>query len=167
MIRAAAAALLAFAGSPAVALTCEGITFEGIPYTICEVAPRKERLRLFLEDAGGRPYGDFAAVEAEHGPLAFATNAGMYHATRRPVGLFLRDGEEVAPLVTSDGPGNFGMLPNGLLCLNDEGAFVLESRAGPFGRDQPHQGLPHAPRGARHHQSRPVRHPILHRSPPL
>ena len=129
MIRAALAALLALAGAPALALSCQDVTFEGIPYTTCEVAPREERLGLFLYDEEGRPYGDFASVEAEHGPLAFATNAGMYHADRSPVGLFLRDGEELAPLVTSDGPGNFGMLPNGLLCLNDEGAFVLETRA--------------------------------------
>ena len=129
MIRAAAAALLALGAAPAFALTCEGIAFEGIPYTICEVAPREERLRLFLNDSAGQPYGDFASVEEEHGPLAFAMNAGMYHEDRRPVGLFLQDGEELAPLVTSDGPGNFGMLPNGLLCLHDEGAFVLETRA--------------------------------------
>ncbi len=129
MIRALLAALLALGGAPAVALTCGETTFEGAPYTVCEVSPREERLRLFLNDAGGQPFGSFAAVEAEQGPLAFAMNAGMYHEDRRPVGLFLQDGEEVAPLVTQEGPGNFGMLPNGLLCLNDEGAFVMESRA--------------------------------------
>lgn len=129
MIRAAFGLLLALAGAPALALTCGEAVFEGTPYTVCEVAPREERLRLFLNDAEGRPYGSFAAVEAEHGPLAFAMNAGMYHRDRSPVGLFLEDGEEVAPLVTREGPGNFGMLPNGLLCLGGEGAFVVESRA--------------------------------------
>jgi uncharacterized protein YigE (DUF2233 family) len=68
-------------------------------------------------------------VEEENGPLAFAMNAGMYHMDRAPVGLFLQDGEEIAPLVTQEGPGNFGLLPNGLLCLNDDGAFVLETTA--------------------------------------
>jgi uncharacterized protein YigE (DUF2233 family) len=129
VIRAALASVLVLLGAPALALSCQDVSFEGIPYTTCEVSPHEERLRLFLKDADGRPFGDFASVEAEHGSLAFATNAGMYHADRRPVGLFLQNGEEVAPLVTSDGPGNFGMLPNGLLCLNEEGAFVLESRA--------------------------------------
>ncbi len=129
MIRGALGLLLALAGAPALALTCGEVSFEGTPYTVCEVAPREEQLRLFLNDAEGRPYGSFGAVEAEHGALAFAMNAGMYHRDRRPVGLFLQDGEELAPLVTQEGPGNFGMLPNGLLCLNDEGAFVLESRA--------------------------------------
>ncbi len=129
MKRAALALLLAVPGAPALALSCEDVTFEGAPYTVCEVRPQEERLRLFLHDGAGEPYGSFRAVEAEHGPLAFGMNAGMYHEDHRPVGLFLQDGVEIAPLVTGDGPGNFGMLPNGLLCLNDEGAFVLESRA--------------------------------------
>jgi uncharacterized protein YigE (DUF2233 family) len=128
VIRAALAALFASVAAPSLALTCQDVTFEGTPYEICDVAPREERLRLFLHDENGEPYGDFDAVEEEHGPLAFAMNAGMYHMDRAPVGLFLQEGEELAPLVTAPGPGNFGMLPNGLLCLNDEGAFVLESR---------------------------------------
>lgn len=123
------AALLAVLAGPATALACRDATFEGIPYTICEVSPREEPLQLFLRDAAGEPFGDFASVEAAHGPLAFAMNAGMYHEDRSPVGLFRQDGEEVSPLVTSDGPGNFGMLPNGVLCLNEEGAFVVESLA--------------------------------------
>jgi uncharacterized protein YigE (DUF2233 family) len=124
----AALAWLALA-APALALDCRDIRFEGAPYTICDVAPQQERLQLFLNDAQGKPYGSFAAVEEEHGPLAFAMNAGMYHDDRRPVGLFLQNGEELAPLVTQPGPGNFGLLPNGLLCLADDGAFVVETMA--------------------------------------
>jgi uncharacterized protein YigE (DUF2233 family) len=115
--------------APALALDCRDVEFEGLPYAICEVAPREETLRLFLNDGNGRPFGSFDAVEDEHGPLAFAMNAGMYHEDRRPVGLFRQDGAELAPLVTQAGPGNFGLLPNGLLCLDDEGAFVLETTA--------------------------------------
>nr|WP_246849452.1 phosphodiester glycosidase family protein [Rubellimicrobium arenae] len=115
--------------APALALSCRDVEFEGLPYTICEVAPRQERLSLFLDDRSGRPYGSFAAVEEENGPLAFAMNAGMYHEDRRPVGLFRQDGREVSPLVTQAGPGNFGLLPNGLLCLGRDGAFVIETLA--------------------------------------
>lgn len=121
-----ALALAALAG-PAAAVTCRDIRFEDIPYTICETAPQQERLRLFLNDAQGRPFGDFAAVEAERGPLAFAMNAGMYHADRRPVGLYVEDGVERMRLVPGPGPGNFGMVPNGVLCVAAEGAFVIES----------------------------------------
>ena len=125
----AALLLAATLAPPAAALDCRAVSFEDVPYTICEVAPRKEPLRLFLDDAAGDPLGSFGAVEAEAGPLAFAMNAGMYHEDRSPVGLFRQGGRDLAPLVTREGPGNFGMLPNGLLCLSDEGAFVIESRA--------------------------------------
>lgn len=129
MIRAGLAFLLAVLGAPALALSCEEVSFEGLSYAVCEVRPREERLRLFLYDASGEPFGSFSAVESAHGPLAFAMNAGMYHRDRRPVGLYREEGEELAPLVTAAGPGNFGLLPNGLLCLSDEGAFVLEALA--------------------------------------
>lgn len=124
-----AALALAVLAAPAAALDCRDVSFEGTPYTVCEVAPREEPLRLFLDDAQGEPFGSFAAVEAAHGPLLFAMNAGMYHADRAPVGLFRTEGVDLAPLVTRAGPGNFGMLPNGLLCLSAEGAFVVETLA--------------------------------------
>jgi uncharacterized protein YigE (DUF2233 family) len=59
--------------------------------------------------------------------LGFAMNAGMYHYDRSPVGLFVADSIEASPLVTRDGPGNFGLLPNGVFCITDHFA-VIESR---------------------------------------
>ncbi|MFC5568041.1 phosphodiester glycosidase family protein [Rubellimicrobium aerolatum] len=126
---AALAALALLLPATARALDCRDVTWEGLPFAVCEVDARAERLSLFLNDAGGQPYGSFAAVEADHGPLAFAMNAGMYHEDRRPVGLYREAGRDLAPLVTQPGPGNFGLLPNGLLCLSGDGAFVVESLA--------------------------------------
>jgi hypothetical protein len=54
-------------------------------------------------------------------------NAGMFHEDLRPVGLYVEDGAEEMRLVTRDGPGNFGLLPNGVLCISDAGADVIES----------------------------------------
>nr|WP_073330247.1 phosphodiester glycosidase family protein [Wenxinia saemankumensis] len=117
------------AAPPASAALCREIAFEGARYTICDIAPAEEALRLYLSAPSGRPYGQFGALEAARGPMAFAMNAGMYHADRRPVGLYIEDGVELAPLVTSAGPGNFGLLPNGVLCLSDDRARVIETRA--------------------------------------
>ncbi|EPX82535.1 putative periplasmic protein [Rubellimicrobium thermophilum DSM 16684] len=125
----AGAFALAVLAGPAAAVTCRDIRFEDMPYTICEAAPRQERIRLFLNDADGRPFGSFAAIEAARGPLAFAMNAGMYHADRSPVGLYVEDGEEIRSLVPGPGPGNFGMVPNGVFCIAPEGAFVIETEA--------------------------------------
>ncbi len=83
---------------------------------MCEVAAGD--LRLFQDDATGAPWGHFARLDAalrERGErLAVAMNGGMYHDDRRPVGYTVIEGREIAPLVTREGPGNFGLLPNAL-----------------------------------------------------
>ena len=115
---------------PAAAMAdCATQEHDGRSYTVCEVAPATDDLRLFLNDAAGAPFGSFAAVERTAGPLVFAMNGGMYHEDRSPVGLYIENGEEVAPLVTRAGPGNFGMLPNGVFCIRDGRADVIETLA--------------------------------------
>ncbi|WP_209425296.1 phosphodiester glycosidase family protein [Pararhodobacter sp. SW119] len=132
MIRAAEAlaAVLALAPVPAIG-QCAQLVHEAIPYTICETAAGDD-LRLFLTDADGAPFGTFARIEAALAAqglaLGFAMNAGMYHPDRRPVGLYVEAGETRARLITSEGPGNFGMLPNGVFCIGAAGFSVIESR---------------------------------------
>jgi uncharacterized protein YigE (DUF2233 family) len=129
-LSAALAALLALALPAAAA--CRDGRFEEVPYTLCEVELGQD-LRLFLNAEDGAPFGSFAridaALRARGERLVFAMNAGMYHADRRPVGLFVEGGRQVAPLVTRAGPGNFGMLPNGVFCIGPRGFAVVESRA--------------------------------------
>lgn len=115
---------------------CRDITFEDVLYTICE-ARAGDDIRLFLNGPRGN-LGSFGAVNEALGAqgerLVFAMNAGMYHRDRSPVGLYVEDGAEVAPIVTQEGPGNFGLLPNGVFCITDRFA-VVESRT--FAADPP------------------------------
>lgn len=128
---------------PARAVDCGPVSFEGTPFTVCTVDPAREDLRLFHSGPDG-VLGSFGAVKALHGPLAFAMNAGMYHDDRAPVGLYVEGGTQVARLVTRDGPGNFGLLPNGVLCLTDSSARVIETlrfqREAPECRDATQSG---------------------------
>ena len=134
-----AAALAASLAAPLAAADCRPLEHEGRPYTVCEVTPERDDLRLFHSDATGAPYGHFgtleAALEDRDLRLGPAMNAGMYHPDRAPVGLYIEEGEERMYLVTSDGPGNFGLLPNGVLCLRPGRADVIETRA--FARRAP------------------------------
>jgi uncharacterized protein YigE (DUF2233 family) len=114
----------------ALASTCRDATFDGASYTLCEVTLADD-LRLFHSGPDGA-YGSFtrlnAALAATGQTLGFAMNAGMYHRDLAPVGLHSEAGNEIAPLVTRDGPGNFGLLPNGVFCWG-AGFRVIESRA--------------------------------------
>jgi uncharacterized protein YigE (DUF2233 family) len=131
-----AAALLA---APAAASDCRDLDFEGKSYTACRIDPTTEDVRLWLRDEEGRILGTFdrvnARLAAEGLTLGLAMNAGMYHQDRRPVGLYVEDGAEEAAIVTREGPGNFGMLPNGVLCLGDGTAVIVESRR--FAEERP------------------------------
>ncbi len=123
MKRLLAAALCLFAAR-AEALTCGTVTFDGAPFTYCEADPRTDRIMMVWADDTGTPYGGFDALPE---PARMAMNAGMFHQDLRPVGLFVEDHRQITPLVTRSGPGNFGMLPNGVFCIEEGRARVIET----------------------------------------
>ncbi len=111
---------------------CRDADFEGTRYSYCQ-AEAGQDLRLFLRGDDGEIYGSFgrlsSALEQQGRRLLFAMNAGMFHADRAPVGLYVEEGEQAASIVTREGPGNFGLLPNGVFCIEDGRFDVIESRA--------------------------------------
>jgi uncharacterized protein YigE (DUF2233 family) len=129
--RAFVALLVAVSACAALAGLRRAVFAEGRRYTVIEVDPRTEKLALFLDDARGRPFGGFsrlrAHLAAQGKSLRFAMNAGMYHADRRPVGLLVIDGREVAPLNLDAGAGNFFLAPNGVFAVTAKGPVVVAS----------------------------------------
>ena len=132
MIRVGLAFLLSMAPVPATAQGCDAVRFDGADFTVCKVDLTKQILRLWLNDESGAPLGSFTNVNRELADsgqeLGIAMNAGMYHADRSPVGHYVEDGQEYRGVITADGPGNFGLLPNGVLCLVQNRAQIVESR---------------------------------------
>lgn len=122
--RISTALILALWANTAAALSCENIEFEGASYAICRVDVAADQPRLFLNKSDGTPYGHFSALP---GKPRFAMNAGMYHADRSPVGHYIEDGQETMRVIPNAGPGNFGLLPNGILCINPDAALVIET----------------------------------------
>lgn len=113
------------------AAACMATEFEGTPIHYCSALAGQD-LRLFLRRADGQIYGGFGAIDDalanEGAHLVFAMNAGMFQPDLSPVGLYLENGQEAHRLVTSDGPGNFGLLPNGVFCIGAR-FWVMESRS--------------------------------------
>lgn len=131
---------LLISAAPAAAIECKTVSYESNDYTICRAETDAEDIRLFLNDAEtDKPLGSFRNVDTqlseEGARLIFAMNAGMYHSDRRPVGHYVENGTEEMRLITNPGPGNFGLLPNGVFCVGEGEARVVETLR--FEQEQP------------------------------
>ena len=122
---------LLFVAAPSWAVDCAALTFRGQGYTACTVDIRHDDIRLFLRAPDAVPYGDFLtlnlALAQQNLTLSFAMNAGMYHPDRSPVGYYVEQGVTRMRLLTRASPGNFGLLPNGVLCIGDRTIEVIET----------------------------------------
>jgi uncharacterized protein YigE (DUF2233 family) len=129
------AVVLALLGGPAEAVEYRVVEHGGKRHTVCVVDPARERLDLFLRDEKGAHLRTFAAIEGMLGlqgkRLAFGMNAGMFHADAEPVGLFVAEGRELAPLNIKAGEGNFFLKPNGVFAVTAAGAVVVEAARWP------------------------------------
>ena len=125
------ALVLAPAGARAANGPCAALRFENADYTICTFDARRDDIRLYWKDPGGKPYASFTALEqaleARGRALRFAMNAGMYQADLSPVGLFVEDGKREHRADTREGASNFHLKPNGIFWIGDGTAGVTET----------------------------------------
>jgi len=63
-------------------------------------------------------------LAAQKRELVMATNAGIFSPSRHPMGLHIQHGQELAPLSTADGEGNFFLKPNGVFWIDELGAHI-------------------------------------------
>jgi uncharacterized protein YigE (DUF2233 family) len=115
----------------AFAIDFSTVESSGKTFTVCKVDVRKEHLQLFHRDEAGEPFRRFdrlvSWLTSRKTKLVFAMNAGMYHPDFSTVGLFVSEGQEIAPLNTANGEGNFFLKPNGVFALTASGAHVIEA----------------------------------------
>ena len=123
--------MLGFAGCAEADATCERVVFEAVPISVCTYA-RDANVRVFQRRGDGKPFSKPEQARsrlAGEERLLMAMNGGMYHADLSPVGLYVEGGVEAAPLQTKAGPGNFGLVPNGVFWVDGDGAHVTETLA--------------------------------------
>lgn len=100
-------------------------------FTVVRVHTQSEQLQLFLHDQTGASFHRFETLErwltSQGKQLVFAMNAGMFEPDYSPVGLFVAQGKELAPLNLSSGRGNFFMKPNGVFFVTAAGPRIVES----------------------------------------
>lgn len=117
--------------TPALAQShCVNRSFEGHSYTLC-TAHISEDLRLFWGEED-KAFGHFSslnsALKAEGKELVFAMNAGMFAKNLSPLGHYVELGVTTRKVITKGSSFNFGMLPNGVFCINEDGFDVIETK---------------------------------------
>jgi uncharacterized protein YigE (DUF2233 family) len=131
-----------------VANGCDHTIHNETKYVVCAFTGDAD-LRLFLNDKTAEPYRHFNFVNdalSESGEtLAFAMNAGMYHEDRSPVGLYIENGEELAPTNMNDGPGNFHLKPNGVFWIwRKDGVSVVHVTSAEAYQEAAHDAVAYA-----------------------
>jgi uncharacterized protein YigE (DUF2233 family) len=111
---------------------CRSIEYERAIYAVCEVDLHKHTVRLYWNRSGKTPYAYLSALprslEGGTGRLLFATNAGMFDANLKPVGLYVEQGRELVHANIKSGKGNFHMKPNGVFYISAHEAAVAETQ---------------------------------------
>ena len=103
---------------------CSGRFFEQSRFTVC--ALHSGSVEIVDSDPAGVPMRSFTRLEELLGrrskDVAFAMNAGMFDENGRAIGLLIDKGKQLHKVNHhSGGGGNFGMLPNGVFLVRDNG----------------------------------------------
>ncbi len=105
-------------------------------YRVVTIAPAREQLELRWKDAEGKPISSIQQLRdgpaASGRRLLFATNAGIYDKSLRPLGLHVQEGKTLRNLNKvqgNEGSGNFAIQPNGVFWVDAQGRAGVESTA--------------------------------------
>lgn len=104
--------------------------YNDLNYTVVEVHDLS-KLRLLLNKQNGQtPVNYFSQIPTQLNTcekMLFAMNAGMFHYTFHPVGLYIENKKKLFPLNQHNGWGNFYLQPNGVLAWNSKQAVILST----------------------------------------
>jgi uncharacterized protein YigE (DUF2233 family) len=104
--------------------------YHDLKYTVVEVYDLT-KLRLLLNKQGNQAaLNYFSQIPPQLKAceqMAFAMNAGMFHYTYHPVGLYIEKRKKLFPLNRHRGWGNFYLQPNGVLAWNGKQAAILST----------------------------------------
>jgi len=112
--------------------SCAPVTFDDADFTVCTISA-DSNIRTFWQNPDGEPYSHFGllnkALAAKNQNIVIAMNGGMYDKKRAPVGYYVEAGEKRKSLQTKESYGNFGLLPNGVFYVTQDGVGVSETLA--------------------------------------
>jgi uncharacterized protein YigE (DUF2233 family) len=100
------------------------------------VDPKKQDIQLYWKNDQQEIFKSIARLKnwlsKKNRKLVFAMNAGMYKPDHSPQGLYIEDQQQITPLDTASGSGNFYLKPNGVFYITvDNIAAVCTTEAFP------------------------------------
>ncbi|MEP1207014.1 MAG: phosphodiester glycosidase family protein [Rhizobiaceae bacterium] len=108
---------------------CREIPHAGTQHIVCSYATTDVSVRLYLNDAQGRPYARLSRLQdALDEPVLMLMNGGMYHDDLGAVGLYVENGTRRKRISTKGGFGNFHLLPNGVFWVKGDQVGVTETK---------------------------------------
>ena len=113
-------------------VTCQTELFNATYFANCVSDLEKDDVRLFLSDQSEKKFNHFTNVkkylkEDLNLSLEFGMNAGMFFPNYDPVGLYIEEKKVINGVIEKATYGNFGMLPNGIFCIQEKKANVIET----------------------------------------
>ncbi len=92
---------------------------------------RSQDIQLYQKDEQGKDFRNIGNLltwaRQQNKTLEFAMNGGMYHPDFSPVGLWIQNGQELHPLDTGSGQGNFYLKPNGVFYVTATEAGICST----------------------------------------
>ncbi len=109
------------------------VRHQGIGFDVYRLDEGEEQsLRFYWKRPDGTAYATIRALtealRSRGEQLRFATNGGIYSRGLTPLGLYVEDSSQLAPLSKGRGGGNFFLKPNGVFYVTGHGAHVVETQ---------------------------------------
>ena len=99
--------------------------YEGHTYIIVRVEPETSDIITCYKNSDGEVIQNWKRlnryIESKGKELIFACNGGMFMEDLRPLGLYIENGQRIAPLNTRSASTNFYIQPNGVFYVLEDG----------------------------------------------
>ena len=103
---------------------CAERRFEAAGFIVC-TPTSASKLKLYAAATGEPAKREFRDLGIQPEKVAFAMNAGMFDEAGRPIGLAVVEGKRVHKIALRAGGGNFGMKPNGVFLVREDGGAEI------------------------------------------
>lgn len=103
--------------------------FHDSTFDVATIAPENiNSIVFYYKNENNQSFSNINNLKQQEEALIFATNAGIFSKSHKPLGLYVENGKTISSLNTNTGEGNFYLQPNGVFLINETGAKIIETK---------------------------------------